>query len=104
MAGGLLLGRRKGEAILIGDDTEVTVLRFDGTEVELEIKAPARYGGNRDWTGKLREVLQLGKDISVVVADITMDVKQLTLHGTDQVKLRILAPRHVEVWRKELRK
>lgn len=104
MAGGLLLGRRKGETILIGDDTEVTLLRFDGVEVELEIKAPDRYGGNRDWTGKVGDIVQLGRDISVGVADITMRVEQLMLHGTDQVKLRIVAPRNVEVWRKELRK
>lgn len=36
----LVLTRRAGESILIGDDVEVTVLAVDGSKVRLGIKAP----------------------------------------------------------------
>ena len=101
---GLLLTRRPDESILIGDDIEMTLQHFDGKEALLYIHAPEKYGGNRQWRGKVRDILKISKEISVTVADITMDTKQLELHGAAQVKFMIDAPRSVAVWRKELRK
>ncbi|GAB2721161.1 carbon storage regulator CsrA [Paenibacillus thermoaerophilus] len=36
----LVLSRKKGEAILIGDDIELTVLEVEGETIKLGIKAP----------------------------------------------------------------
>jgi carbon storage regulator len=36
----LILTRRVGETILIGDDVEVTVMGFQGGQVRIGIKAP----------------------------------------------------------------
>src|SRR5690348_1164608 len=101
---GLLLARRLNESILIGEEIEVTLQHFDGKEALLYVHASEKYGGNRQWRGKLSDTLKITKDISITIAPGTMDTKQLELHGAAQVKLMIDAPRSVEVWRKELRK
>lgn len=36
----LVLSRKKGESIIIGDDIELTVLSVDGDTIKLGIKAP----------------------------------------------------------------
>ncbi|MCF6096386.1 carbon storage regulator CsrA [Thermovorax subterraneus] len=36
----LVLSRKKGEKLLIGDEVEITVLEIDGDRVKLGIKAP----------------------------------------------------------------
>lgn len=36
----LILSRRAGEAILVGDDIEITVLEIDGSQVRISIQAP----------------------------------------------------------------
>jgi len=46
----LILTRRAGEALRIGDDIEVTVMAVNGTQVRIGIKGAARYrsGPRRD--------------------------------------------------------
>lgn len=93
---GLLLTREKGQAILIGEEIEVTVSHFGGVHFTLDIKASERYGGNREWSGRVGDTLTLaGQEISITAADIT--------HGTGQLKLKVDAPKSVKIWRKELR-
>ena len=36
----LILTRRPGESILIGDDIEVTIARIDGNQVRIGVEAP----------------------------------------------------------------
>lgn len=36
----LVIARKKGESILIGDDIEITVVKLDGNTVKLSIDAP----------------------------------------------------------------
>lgn len=40
----LVLSRKKGEAVLIGDDIELTVLEIIGDTVRIGIKAPSEIG------------------------------------------------------------
>ncbi|MCF6281250.1 MAG: carbon storage regulator CsrA [Candidatus Polarisedimenticolaceae bacterium] len=44
----LLLTRRAGESIMIGDDVEVTVLRIKGNQVSIGIDAPEEIAVHRD--------------------------------------------------------
>jgi carbon storage regulator len=44
----LVLSRRVGEAIVIGDGTKVTVLAVDGQRVRLGIDAPEEIGIRRE--------------------------------------------------------
>lgn len=36
----LVIGRKKGESLLIGDDIEITILRVDDGNVKIAISAP----------------------------------------------------------------
>ena len=36
----LVISRKKGESLLIGDDIEITVEKIDGSSVKISIKAP----------------------------------------------------------------
>ena len=36
----LVISRKKGESLLIGDDIEITVEKIDGSNVKISIKAP----------------------------------------------------------------
>ena len=44
----LVLTRRKGESIFIGDDIEVTVVCVNGKQVKIAIKAPREVNIVRD--------------------------------------------------------
>ena len=44
----LILTRRIGESIVIGDDVSVTVLRIKGNQVRLGIEAPRTVSVQRD--------------------------------------------------------
>lgn len=44
----LILTRRKGEAIMIGDDVTVCVLSVEGSQVRLGIQAPQSVDVHRD--------------------------------------------------------
>lgn len=43
----LILTRRAGEALIIGDDIEVTVMAVNGSQVRLGVKAPADVSVDR---------------------------------------------------------
>lgn len=43
----LVITRHPGEAIMIGDDTEVTVLGIQGTQVRIGINAPQKVSVHR---------------------------------------------------------
>lgn len=36
----LVVGRKKGESILIGDDIEITIVKIDDSSVKISISAP----------------------------------------------------------------
>jgi carbon storage regulator len=44
----LILTRRVGETILIGDDVEVTVMAVNGSQVRIGIKAPKNITVDRE--------------------------------------------------------
>lgn len=44
----LILTRRTGEALMIGDDTKVAVLGIKGNQVRLGISAPPNVGVHRE--------------------------------------------------------
>lgn len=44
----LVITRHPGETINIGDDTEVTVLGIQGTQVRIGIKAPEKISVHRE--------------------------------------------------------
>lgn len=44
----LILTRRAGEALRIGDDIEVTVMAVNGSQVRLGIKAPRNVSVDRE--------------------------------------------------------
>ncbi|WP_421853259.1 carbon storage regulator CsrA [Marinomonas sp.] len=44
----LVITRRSGETINIGDDTEVTVLGIQGTQVRIGITAPKKISVHRE--------------------------------------------------------
>lgn len=55
----LVIGRKKGESILIGDDIEITVVKLDDGQVKLAVSAP-------------REVLVLRKELYKEVEEENM--------------------------------
>lgn len=44
----LIITRRSGETINIGDDTEITVLGIQGSQVRIGIKAPKEISVHRE--------------------------------------------------------
>ncbi|MGO4547479.1 carbon storage regulator CsrA [Paenibacillus sp. 2TAB23] len=40
----LVLSRKKGEAVLVGDDIEISILELTGDTVKIGIKAPGEVG------------------------------------------------------------
>jgi len=56
----LVIGRKKGESILIGDDIEITVVKLDDGQVKLAISAP-------------KEVLVLRKELYREVEEENMN-------------------------------
>ena len=55
----LILTRRIGETLMIGDDIEVTVLGVKGNQVRLDIKAPKDVRVNRE---EIHQRIQQEKD------------------------------------------
>ncbi|MGH4050355.1 MAG: carbon storage regulator CsrA [Clostridium sp.] len=65
----LVIGRKKGESLLIGDDVEITIIKIENGSVKIAINAP-------------REVGILRKELYVEVTDenkraIVFDVSDL---------------------------
>jgi carbon storage regulator len=72
----LILTRRAGEALRIGDDIEVTVMAVNGTQVRIGIKAPreiavdreevaARKRRDRENPGAINPVKQSGQSTAI---------------------------------------
>lgn len=40
----LVIGRKKGESILIGDDVEITIVKIENGSVKIAINAPREIG------------------------------------------------------------
>lgn len=65
----LVIGRKKGESLLIGDDVEITIIKIENGSVKIAINAP-------------REVAILRKELYVEVTDenqraVVFDVSDL---------------------------
>jgi sRNA-binding carbon storage regulator CsrA len=91
---GLMLERRQGQSVVIGGEIEVTVTQFGGLRVELDIKAPAQFGGHQQWKGARGESIQLGKDVRITFA-------HKTPAGVTDVKLIVDAPSNMRISRKD---
>jgi carbon storage regulator len=44
----LILGRREGESIIIGDDVKVTITKIEGNQVKIGIEAPREIEVHRE--------------------------------------------------------
>ena len=69
----LVLARKKGESIIIGDDIEIVVLGTEGDTVRLGIKAPRQVQVFR------QEVYQAIKNSNQAAAEHVVDIHQLSL-------------------------
>ncbi|ANY66965.1 hypothetical protein BBD42_11155 [Paenibacillus sp. BIHB 4019] len=66
----LVLGRKKGESILIGNNIELSVLEIVGDTIKLGIKAPAEVG-------------ILRKELYVSVESMNLTAEQSTISASD---------------------
>ncbi|SFF38604.1 carbon storage regulator, CsrA [Paenibacillus algorifonticola] len=66
----LVLARKKGESILIGNDIELSVLEIVGDTIKLGIKAPAEVG-------------ILRKELYVSVENMNVTAEQSTISASD---------------------
>lgn len=64
----LVIGRRKGESLLIGDNIEITIVKVEDGTVKLSISAPKEITILRKELYK--EVLD--ENISAVISDLSM--------------------------------
>lgn len=69
----LVLSRKKGESILIGDQIEVTVLEVTGDGIKIGISAP-------------QEVGILRKELYVSVEEMNMNAQQSDISANDLKK------------------
>ncbi|MCL6459840.1 MAG: carbon storage regulator CsrA [Gorillibacterium sp.] len=67
----LVLARKKGESIIIGDDIEIIVLETEGDTVRLGINAPRQVQIYR------QEVYQAIKNSNKAAAESKVDISQL---------------------------
>lgn len=58
----LILTRRAGEALRIGDDIEVTVMSVSGTQVRIGIKAPRNVAVDREEIAERKRRERIGAD------------------------------------------
>ena len=70
----LVLTRKKGETIMIGNDISLTVLNVDGDTVKLGIIAPSEVPVFRR---ELYEAIQIANQQSIVNTDMSSELKQL---------------------------
>lgn len=69
----LVLSRKKGEALIIGDDVEITILEIMHDAIKIGIKAP-------------REIGVLRKELYVSVENMNIDSNQSKLSTNDLIK------------------
>ena len=60
----LILTRRVGEKVMIGDDVSVTVLRVKGNQVRLGVEAPKSVSVQREEIFNRMKIEAEGRDIS----------------------------------------
>jgi len=106
----LILSRKAGESLLIGDDIQMNVLKIRDNEVSIGIIAPDKeiirpevdeIGGHAlsdrgamlVLTRNKRESLEIGKDIKITVLEI---------RSGQRVRLGLTAPMDVPIFRKEM--
>jgi len=85
----LVLSRKGGERIIIGDDIVITVVWIKGGKVRLEVVAPGHFGR---LSRSLMEDFLIGDDILITVVRIQ----------EDKVRLGIKAPIEISVHRQEV--
>lgn len=67
----LILTRKIGESLLIGDDVEITVLSIRGSQVKLGVKAPKEISVHRE------EIYQRIKALAEQQNDVETQVKSV---------------------------
>lgn len=70
----LVISRKKGESLLIGDDIEITVMKIDDNSVKLSISAPKSVTILRKELYK--EVEQENKNAAAVDVSILKNIKK----------------------------
>ena len=91
----LVLGRRVGQTILIGDDIEITVGQIERHQVRLRISTPqGRYG----LLGRVGQPLVISDSIEVTISRIQPGY----VPQADLAHIRIYAPREIRIFREEL--
>ncbi len=65
----LILTRKIGESLLIGDDVEITVLSIRGSQVKLGVKAPKEISVHRE------EIYQRIKALAEQQSDVETQAK-----------------------------
>ena len=91
----LVLTRLPNEAILIGDDIEITVLTIVGDTVRIRISCPRMEPPVREETLRLDNLLSINGKVEVRVVSCRPDDKR--------VRLGVSAPRSVPITREEIR-
>lgn len=88
----LVLSRRRGEVIRIGDDIVVTALALGGGTVTIRVEAPSNFGGTFEVTRWRDGRIHLGSSIEIMVVRV----------GGKVVRLGFTAPDDVPILRQEL--
>jgi carbon storage regulator CsrA len=89
----LVLTRLPNEAILIGDDIEITVLAISGGSVRLRISCPRMDPPVREETLRLDNLLSISGKVEVRVVSIRQE--------GGRVRLGVKAPRSIPIAREE---
>lgn len=91
----LLVMRRKGESICVGDDLEITIIKLNYGRVHIAIKSKKELGIKTD--GKLIVIVKV--DQTIMIGEIEILVTKLQGY---QVHLGFKAPQAIRIMRKEL--
>jgi len=91
----LVLTRHPNEAILIGDDVEITVLAIIGETVRLRISCPRMDPPVREETLRFDNLLGISGKVEVRVVSLRPE--------GGRVRLGVKAPRSVPIARQELK-